>query len=85
MKRNTDVLARKQRRLAKFGSDYNKAVLAVHKTLDNLQSLETKMDEEIQSSEVYIRSLQETKENMAIERERAHRVIGNFKKLLEEE
>ena len=86
MKKNSkDVLLQKQQRLEQLTTNYNNAVSFVHNALENLQNVETSMEEEIQATSAYIRGLQETMDNMIVERDRNHRIIGNFRKLLEEE
>lgn len=86
MKNNKkDVLLQKQQKLEQLTANYNNAVNFVHNALENLQNVETSMEEEIQATSAYIRGLQETMDNMIVERDRNHRIIGNFRKLLEEE
>ena len=86
MKNNKkDVLLQKRKRLEQLTANYNNAVSFVHNALENLQNVETSMEEEIQATSAYIRGLQETMDNMIVERDRNHRIIGNFRKLLEEE
>ena len=86
MKNNKkDVLLQKQQKLEQLTTNYNNAVSFVHNALENLQNVETSMEEEIQATSAYIRGLQETMDNMIVERDRNHRIIGNFKKLLTEE
>ena len=85
MKKNKDVLLQKKQKLEQFATDYNNAVNFVHNALENLQNVETAMEEEIQATSAYIKGLQETMDNMIVERDRNHRIIGNFKKLLTEE
>ena len=86
MKKNKkDVLLQKQQKLEQLTANYNNAVSFVHNALENLQNVETSMEEEIQATSAYIRGLQETMDNMIVERDRNHRIIGNFRKLLEEE
>lgn len=86
MKNNKkDVLLQKQQKLEQLTANYNNAVSFVHNALENLQNVETSMEEEIQATSAYIRGLQETMDNMIVERDRNHRIIGNFRKLLEEE
>ena len=86
MKNNKkDVLLQKQKKLEQLTANYNNAVNFVHNALENLQNVETSMEEEIQATSSYIRGLQETMANMIAERDRNHRIIGNFKKLLTEE
>lgn len=84
-KKSKDVLLQKQQRLEQLTTNYNNAVSFVHNALENLQNVETSMEEEIQATSAYIRGLQETMDNMIVERDRNHRIIGNFRKLLEEE
>ena len=84
-KKNKDVLLQKQQKLEQLTANYNNAVNFVHNALENLQNVETSMEEEIQATSAYIRGLQETMDNMIVERDRNHRIIGNFRKLLEEE
>ena len=84
-KKAKDVLLQKQQRLEQLTTNYNNAVSFVHNALENLQNVETSMEEEIQATSAYIRGLQETMDNMIVERDRNHRIIGNFKKLLTEE
>ena len=84
-KKNKDVLLQKQQKLEQLTANYNNAVNFVHNALENLQNVETSMEEEIQATSAYIRGLQETMDNMIVERDRNHRIIGNFKKLLTEE
>ena len=86
MKNNKkDVLLQKQKKLEQLTANYNNAVSFVHSALENLQNVETSMEEEIQATSAYIRGLQETMDNMIVERDRNHRIIRNFRKLLEEE
>lgn len=84
-KKSKDVLLQKQQKLEQYASDYANAVNFVHNALENLQNVEISMEEEIQATSAYIRGLQETMDNMIAERDRNHRIIGNFKKLLTEE
>lgn len=84
-KKSRDVLLQKQQKLEQFATDYTNAVNFVHNALENLQDVENAMEEEIQATSAYIRGLQETMDNMIVERDRNHRIIGNFKKLLTEE
>lgn len=84
-KKSKDVLLQKQQKLEQLTANYNNAVSFVHNALENLQNVETSMEEEIQATSAYIRGLQETMDNMIVERDRNHRIIGNFRKLLEEE
>ena len=84
-KKSKDVLLQKQQKLEQYASDYANAVNFVHNALENLQNVENSMEEEIQATSAYIRGLQETMDNMIAERDRNHRIIGNFKKLLTEE
>lgn len=86
MKKNKkDVLLQKQQKLEEFTADYNNAVNFAHNALKNLQNVESSIEAEIQATSAYIRGLQETMDNMIVERDRNHRIIGNFRKLLEEE
>ena len=84
-KKFKDVLLQKQQKLEQFATDYANAVNFVHTALDNLQNVESSMETEIQSTSAYIQGLQETMDQMIVERDRNHRIIGNFRKLLEEE
>ena len=84
-KKSKDVLLQKKQKLEQFATDYTNAVNFVHNALENLQDVENAMEEEIQATSAYIRGLQETMDNMITERDRNHRIIGNFKKLLTEE
>lgn len=84
-KKSKDVLLQKKQKLEQFATDYTNAVNFVHNALENLQNVENAMEEEIQATSAYIRGLQETMDNMIVERDRNHRIIGNFKKLLTEE
>lgn len=77
-----DVLAQKKKTLAAYTSEFNGAVSLVTNTIDNLSVLSENINRTISEIEDYQNELNATKNGLVDEKQKADRVIQNFKVLL---
>ena len=79
---SADVLAQKKSRLDSYNAQFDKAVLLITDTIDNLGVISKNISDTIQEIDDYQRELAETKDGLTVAREKNERVIANFQALL---
>lgn len=77
-----DVLAQKKSRPDSFNAQFDKAVSLITDTIENLGVISRNISDTIQEIDDYQRELAETKDGLAMAREKNDRVIANFQALL---
>ena len=77
-----DVLKQHIGNLDKYRTQYAVSVALIDRTVNELEQLETSIGSEIEQIDAYQQELARTREEFVTERQRAGKVMQNFKALL---